>query len=346
MRRPLALALALAALAAPALFAEEPANAKVTIAWPVDDKVLERGEGAVRYGVSGFETGKGKGHVHLVLDDKDAVCDDDHTTSLEKLNGGVPLDEGTHILTVFAAQASHLAVRNEAAVSQVRFHVKKKKGDAPGPGDPHLVYNWPRGTLPAGKDVVLDFVVVGAKLGEGACRVKAQVVTGGRRKDSATFADLALTDAAPVTVIKEAKPGTYEVMIELEDKDGKRLPGVYGEKVARVKADFEMFLNAIPSYELDTGHYPKTLGDLVAHGSSEGGWKGPYVKDESHLRDPWGHAYAYKHEYGRSDFLITSYGSDGVTGGYGTAEDLGSDTISKLDPVDPFVRIVRELTVK
>jgi general secretion pathway protein G len=82
-------------------------------------------------------------------------------------------------------------------------------------------------------------------------------------------------------------------------------------------------------YRLDVGTYPTTeqgLQALVTKPSGVSGWNGPYVKDESGLKDPWGRPYEYRSPSQRPGhpFDIISLGADGKPGGEGEDEDLMS----------------------
>jgi hypothetical protein len=95
--------------------------AKVTIQWPAEDQVLDAGTGVIKYTLEGYSIGKGAGgdfqHCHVILDDKPYVADYDHTTTLEALNGGAPLPEGSHLLTIFPARNFHLSLKNTTSRS-------------------------------------------------------------------------------------------------------------------------------------------------------------------------------------------------------------------------------------
>lgn len=80
-------------------------------------------------------------------------------------------------------------------------------------------------------------------------------------------------------------------------------------------------------YRLDVGSYPTTeqgLNALVARPSGVSGWNGPYVKDETGLKDPWNRLYGYRSPSQRPGhaFDITSLGADGKPGGDGEDADL------------------------
>ncbi len=80
-------------------------------------------------------------------------------------------------------------------------------------------------------------------------------------------------------------------------------------------------------YEGDIGQLPNQSQDLVANPGlplydkfTRKGWNGPYIKSDGndYLYDAWGNLYIYN----KSGRTITSYGSDGVSGGLSYAADI------------------------
>jgi general secretion pathway protein G len=69
---------------------------------------------------------------------------------------------------------------------------------------------------------------------------------------------------------------------------------------------------AIESYNMDVGHLPSSLDDLIANpGAST--WDGPYIKGgKDKMLDAWGNPFAYKKN--KNGFEIISAGKDGQTG--------------------------------
>jgi general secretion pathway protein G len=80
-------------------------------------------------------------------------------------------------------------------------------------------------------------------------------------------------------------------------------------------------------YRLDVGNYPTTEQGLVGlSGAPSGvaGWDGPYVKDPSGIKDPWGHVFEYRSPSQRAGhaFDIVSLGADEKPGGEGEDADI------------------------
>lgn len=91
--------------------------------------------------------------------------------------------------------------------------------------------------------------------------------------------------------------------------------------------DIERVAGILDIYRLDVGSYPTTeqgLHALVAKPSGVSGWNGPYVKDESQLRDKWNRPLQYRSPSQRPahPFDIMSLGADGKTGGEGEDADI------------------------
>jgi len=77
-------------------------------------------------------------------------------------------------------------------------------------------------------------------------------------------------------------------------------------RVAAAKADIANIGLALDMFEMDTGHYPSTLEELIS-GSSVEGWKGPYLKKLP--KDPWGRAYKYEAGAEGKNYKVCSDGS-------------------------------------
>jgi general secretion pathway protein G len=103
------------------------------------------------------------------------------------------------------------------------------------------------------------------------------------------------------------------------------------DKAKRVKAqaDISQIKSALDRYYLDAGSYPTSdqgLPALIAaptSGNDPKDWGGPYI--ERIPLDPWGHPYLYQSN--GNEYLLKSFGADGVEGGEGKNADIdGSST--------------------
>lgn len=94
-------------------------------------------------------------------------------------------------------------------------------------------------------------------------------------------------------------------------------------KISAARVDVQANLaGALDLYELDNGQYPTTsqgLEALIKEPSTAPlpkNWKGPYVKQKSGLKDPWGQPYQYRSPgEGQRDYDLFSMGPDGAVGG-------------------------------
>lgn len=106
---------------------------------------------------------------------------------------------------------------------------------------------------------------------------------------------------------------------------GPRVLGYIGTaKADTARTQVHNLTNAVELYYLDTGGYPKADKGLSALVANDGapGWNGPYLKSQSGLTDPWGHAYVYEANAG--SFRILSLGRDGAPGGAGEDADISN----------------------
>jgi general secretion pathway protein G len=98
------------------------------------------------------------------------------------------------------------------------------------------------------------------------------------------------------------------------------------DKAKRVKAqaDISQIKSALDRYYLDAGSYPTSDQGLPAlmaapeNGNVPTDWGGPYI--EKIPMDPWGHPYFYQSD--GNQYLLKSFGADGVEGGEGKNADI------------------------
>jgi general secretion pathway protein G len=93
------------------------------------------------------------------------------------------------------------------------------------------------------------------------------------------------------------------------------------------KVQIQNVVAALELYRLDVGRYPtpaEGLNALVAAPQTAQGWNGPYLKKQSALVDPWGHAYLYRDPGQHGEIDVYSLGADNAEGGTGEAQDVGS----------------------
>lgn len=92
-------------------------------------------------------------------------------------------------------------------------------------------------------------------------------------------------------------------------------------KVKEAKIQMGLIANALSSYNLDCGKYPKSLDGLVKVDDCSNWGPESYYKQK--LKDPWNHDYQY--ELNGSEYILKSFGKDGKEGGSGFDKDISSD---------------------
>ncbi|MCX5642982.1 MAG: type II secretion system protein GspG [Candidatus Omnitrophica bacterium] len=104
--------------------------------------------------------------------------------------------------------------------------------------------------------------------------------------------------------------------------------------VAQAKTEIIQISMAVEMEKYDTGFYTLNLPDLRSQtapsGISPRFWKGPYLKKDFSLNDPWTIPYLICEDAGidtplvsaRKPYQITSYGANKVQGGTGLDTDI------------------------
>ena len=91
------------------------------------------------------------------------------------------------------------------------------------------------------------------------------------------------------------------------------------------KTQIEQLSGQLEILKLEVGRYPNTqegLRALLEKPSSMERWNGPYLKDPSVLKDPWGNDFKYTSPGQSRPFDIVSLGADGREGGEGENRDI------------------------
>lgn len=103
---------------------------------------------------------------------------------------------------------------------------------------------------------------------------------------------------------------------------------------ARTKAarlQLETISAGLEMYRSDLGRYPTSgegLRALIEPADDSEGWTGPYVRDASILKDPWGAEVRYRIDEEGARFQLRSLGADKQEGGRGADADLVHPTNS------------------
>lgn len=100
-----------------------------------------------------------------------------------------------------------------------------------------------------------------------------------------------------------------------------------GAKSDAARIQLSNIESALDLYLIDVGRYPtetEGLKALLQKPEAAAKWRGPYLKKDSGLRDPWGESYLYRAPGQHGEYDLYSLGSDKVEGG----EDEGADITS------------------
>jgi general secretion pathway protein G len=100
-----------------------------------------------------------------------------------------------------------------------------------------------------------------------------------------------------------------------------------GEKAKSdaAKIEINQIVQTLDLYKLETGRYPTTqegLQALITAPSGVANWNGPYWKNGTIPKDPWGNEYKYTSPGAKGPFDILSYGADAKEGGDGPNKDV------------------------
>lgn len=188
---------------------------------PAPEAIVEPGRVQVSYRIDNYQVSEETGqHVHVILDDQAYAADysPDGSVTFE----AEQLSRGTHVLTVFLSRPMHVALKNPEASSRVRFHVGEPSPE-PAVWDleaPTLLYSRPKGQYSradgAAANIMLDFYLFNAALGDGQYAVRVTVDGG---------APGLVRSWEPSIVLTEPAPGEHSIRLELLDAEGNPVPG-------------------------------------------------------------------------------------------------------------------------
>jgi hypothetical protein len=215
----------------PATPSDAPKKApKVTIKSPAAEQVVAADKAKdfeVKLDVKEWPTELGGPHVHLILDNKPykPIYDPKTAAKLSELLGGDAPAEGEHLLIAFPSRMNHESVKAQGALAMVHFWVGKKGKSEWKAKDPMLIYSRPKGAYNASKadHVLVDWYLANAELGDGKFSLKANVTGPGLEGDGRS---LKITEWKPYA-LDNLRNGDYKISLELDDKDGKAVPGAW-----------------------------------------------------------------------------------------------------------------------
>ena len=204
---------------------------KVTIKSPTAEQSIAADKAKdfdVKIDVKDWETQTGGPHVHLILDNKPykPVYDAKGSVKLGDLvPAGDSIAEGEHLIVAFPSRMNHESVKGQGALAMVHFWVGKKGKSEMKAKDPMFIFSRPKGTYNASKadHVLVDWYLANAELGDGKFSIKANVSGPGIDGDGRS---LKITEWKPYA-LDNLRNGDYKIAMELQDKDGKTVPGAW-----------------------------------------------------------------------------------------------------------------------
>jgi hypothetical protein len=204
---------------------------KVTIKAPTAEQSIAADKAKdfdVKIDVKEWATEPGAAHVHLILDNKPYKPVWDPKTPMklgDLVAAGDSVAEGEHLIVAFPSRHNHESVKGQGALAMVHFWVGKKGKSEWKAKEPMLIYSRPKGTYNATKadHVLVDWYIANAELGDGKFSIKANATGPGIDGDGRT---LKITDWKPYA-LENLRNGDYKISLELDDKDGKAVPGAW-----------------------------------------------------------------------------------------------------------------------
>jgi hypothetical protein len=203
---------------------------KVTIKAPTAEQAIPADKSKdfeINLEVKDWETQPGGPHTHLILDNKPykPIYEPKAKVKMSDLTGGEALAEGEHLLIAFPSRMNHESVKDKGALTMVHFWVGKKGKSDWKAKDPMLIYSRPKGAYNASKadHVLVDWYLSNAELGDGKFMLKANVTGPGVEGEGKT---LKITEWKPYA-LDNLRNGEYKIALELQDKDGKTVPGAW-----------------------------------------------------------------------------------------------------------------------
>ena len=99
---------------------------------------------------------------------------------------------------------------------------------------------------------------------------------------------------------------------------GRAKSDIAASQAANITSSLELFF-------FDVGRYPTSqegLTALINQPPEMSSWRGPYLKEEQAIIDPWGHPYLYEGNADSDSFRVITLGRDQIEGGTGEDKDI------------------------
>jgi general secretion pathway protein G len=102
---------------------------------------------------------------------------------------------------------------------------------------------------------------------------------------------------------------------------------VGSSRTQSTKVQIQNVTAALELFRLDVGRYPtpqEGLVALVTAPQTAPGWNGPYLRQTTALRDPWGQTFLYTVPGKHGEVDVYTLGADKAEGGTGEDQDVGN----------------------
>ncbi|MCS6798933.1 MAG: hypothetical protein NZ898_10440 [Myxococcota bacterium] len=204
---------------------EGPAPA-VRILSPRANQRFARAPVSLRVALTNWTLGPDPGnHIHVIVDDLPYIAVRDvrrpiDLVALLREHLDHELAPGSHVVRVFASRPHHESVKSPGAFAAVAFvYQRPTEGFSFDPRAPLLTYSRPKGCVPAGERVLLDFFVTGTTLAADGARVRYTI---------GSLASGELTSWQP-HYIENLPVGEHTIRLTLVGADGQPIAGPFND---------------------------------------------------------------------------------------------------------------------
>ena len=200
-------------------------DAKLTLNKPAENEAVKAGKVTFDYGLTGFEltqqtedaehkdcaNSKEGQHIHNIVDNEPYTAH--YTTTFEK-----EMKEGNHVVLSFLSRSYHESLKHKDAFVLRNVRVGNPKDKPADLSGQNMFYSRPKGEY-VGADtrrVLLDFYLVNTELSPEGNKVRATI----------NGTDFLITKWQPY-LMEGLKMGENTIKLELLDKDGNAVPGLF-----------------------------------------------------------------------------------------------------------------------
>lgn len=199
---------------------------------PRNDQLVRGERVSLRLQLRGWELAPHPGnHVHVIVDDEPYIAVRDVSASLDlgalvQENLGHALAPGTHVVRVFPSRSHHESVKEGAPFAMVVFHYRERTDGFELDRDaPMLTYSRPKGCMPSGERVMIDFYL---------SNVESLSANGSRVRWSIDDVSGDIVSWAP-HFIENLPDGEHAVRLSLLGADGEPAAGPFNTTARTIR---------------------------------------------------------------------------------------------------------------